>query len=43
MAIVAVTSGMYRILSSLEISNLGGNQIDKIIVEHFAAEFQKFV
>jgi molecular chaperone DnaK (HSP70) len=43
MAVVAVNSGMYRILSSLEMSDVGGHQIDNILVEHFAAEFQKYV
>lgn len=43
LAVIAVSSGMYQILSSLHIPGVGGRQIDDLLVEHFAAEFQKFV
>lgn len=42
-AVVSVNSGMYRILSSVEASDIGGHQINNVLVEHFAAEFQRCV
>jgi molecular chaperone DnaK (HSP70) len=40
-AVITVNSGMYRVLASVSDSNLGGHVIDDLIVEHFAAEFQR--
>jgi len=40
--VMAVNSGMYRVCGSVSVSDLGGCIIDDLLVEHFAAEFQRF-
>jgi len=40
--VVAVSSGMYRICATVSVPDLGGRIIDDLLVEHFAAEFQRF-
>jgi len=41
--VMSVNSGMYRVCASVSIPDLGGYIIDDLLVEHFAAEFQRFV
>ena len=41
--VMAVNSGMYRVCATVRAPDLGGRIIDDILVEHFAAEFQRFV
>jgi len=41
--VMAVNSGMYQVCSNITAPDLGGNIIDDLLVEHFAAEFQRFV
>jgi len=41
--VMAVNSGMYRVCGSVSVSDLGGCIIDDLLVEHFAAEFQRFL
>jgi len=40
--IMAVNSGMYRVCGTVCVPDLGGSIIDDLLVEHFAAEFQRF-
>ena len=40
--VMAVNSGMYRVCGSVCVPDLGGSIIDDLLVEHFAAEFQRF-
>ena len=40
--VVAVNSGMYRVCGNVTVPDLGGSIIDNLLVEHFAAEFQRF-
>jgi len=39
--IIAVNSGMYRVCGNVSVPDLGGRIIDDLLVEHFAAEFQR--
>ena len=41
--IMAVNSGMYRVCDTVNAPDLGGSIIDDLLVEHFAAEFQRSV
>jgi len=41
--VMAVNSGIYRVCSNISVPDLGGHIIDGLLVEHFAAEFQRFV
>jgi len=40
--VMAVNSGMYRVCGTVSVPDLGGSIIDDLLVEHFAAEFQRF-
>lgn len=41
--VLAVNSGMYRVRATVAVPDLGGRIIDDVLVEHFAAEFQRFL
>ena len=41
--ILNVTSGIYRVVASRTLRDLGGSHIDQLIVEYFATEFKKLV
>ena len=41
--VMSVNSGMYQVCATVSVPDLGGNIIDDLLVEHFAAEFQRFV
>jgi len=40
--VMAVNSGIYRVCATVSVPDLGGKIIDDVLVEHFAAEFQRF-
>ena len=39
--VMSVNSGMYHVCASVCVPDLGGRIIDDVLVEHFAAEFQR--
>lgn len=41
--LVSVNSGIYRIVDSLHEDNIGGRNIDDVLVQHLASDFKRLV
>ena len=39
--LLAVNSGIYRIIDTIHSNKIGGRQFDDILLEHFASEFKR--